>query len=57
MAESVKEMTSKFNKLENFQGVDFRRRQKTMHFLLTTLNVAHVLNTFVPKEKENETLA
>ena len=25
MSESVKEMTSKFSKLEKFQGVDFRR--------------------------------
>ncbi|GKB12525.1 zinc finger, CCHC-type containing protein [Tanacetum coccineum] len=37
--ESVKEMTSKFDKLAKFKGQDFRRWQKKMHFLLTTLKV------------------
>ena len=45
MFESVSEMTSKFIKLEKFQGVDFRRWEKKMHFLLTTLKVVYVLNT------------
>ena len=57
MAESVKEMTSKFTKLEKFQGVDFRRWKKKMHFFLTTLNVVHVLSSFVPEEKGDETPA
>ncbi|KAJ9538836.1 hypothetical protein OSB04_031569 [Centaurea solstitialis] len=57
MAESVKDMTSKFAKLEKFQGVDFRRWQKKMHFLLTTLNVVHVLSSTAPEEKENKTPA
>ncbi|KAJ9552282.1 LOW QUALITY PROTEIN: hypothetical protein OSB04_016327 [Centaurea solstitialis] len=54
MAESVKEMTSKFSKL---QKVDFRRWQKKMHFLLTTLNVVHVLSTPALEENENGTPA
>ncbi|KAL0453982.1 UNVERIFIED_CONTAM: Retrovirus-related Pol polyprotein from transposon TNT 1-94 [Sesamum latifolium] len=32
-------MTAKFSKLDKFEGVDFRRWQKKMHFLLTTLKV------------------
>nr|GEW89539.1 zinc finger, CCHC-type [Tanacetum cinerariifolium] len=43
--ESVKDMTSKFDKLAKFEGQDFRRRQKKMHFLLTTLKVVYVLST------------
>ncbi|KAL4561507.1 hypothetical protein LXL04_033674 [Taraxacum kok-saghyz] len=50
MSESVKEMTSKFSKLEKFYGVDFRRWQKKMHFLLTTLKVVYVLSTPRPAE-------
>ncbi|PWA89720.1 zinc finger, CCHC-type [Artemisia annua] len=54
--DSVKEMTSKFGKLEKFQGNDFRRWQKKMHFLLTTLKVVYVLSTPQPEVIENETL-
>ncbi|KAL9236243.1 hypothetical protein vseg_010939 [Gypsophila vaccaria] len=46
---NAKEMTSKFGKLEKFEGVDFRRWQKKMHFLLTTLKVVYVLSTPIPK--------
>ena len=53
----MKEMTSKFTKLKKFQGVDFRRWQKKMHILLTTLNVVHVLSPSVPEEKGDETPA
>ncbi|XP_024965792.1 uncharacterized protein LOC112505993 [Cynara cardunculus var. scolymus] len=55
-SESVKDMTSKFNKLEKFQGNDFRRWQKKMHFLLTTLKVVYVLSTPMPELMEDETL-
>ncbi|GKB83246.1 zinc finger, CCHC-type containing protein, partial [Tanacetum coccineum] len=34
---TVKEMTTNFGKLDKFEGHDFRRWQKKMHFLLTTL--------------------
>ena len=57
MAQSLQQMTQNFMKLERFDGGNFRRWQKKMHFLLTTLNVAYVLKTLYPKEQENETLA
>ncbi|GKF88426.1 hypothetical protein Tco_0259303, partial [Tanacetum coccineum] len=54
--ESMKDMTSKFDKLEKFEGQDFRRWQKKMHFLFTTLKVVYVLSTPSPVWSENETL-
>ncbi|CAM8909743.1 unnamed protein product [Rhodiola kirilowii] len=45
---SVREMTANFEKLEKFEGVNFRRWQRKMHFLLTTLKVVHVLSTPIP---------
>ncbi|KAL0453978.1 UNVERIFIED_CONTAM: hypothetical protein Slati_1375900 [Sesamum latifolium] len=56
MAESVKEMTAKFSKLDKFEGVDFRRWQKKMHFLLTTLKVVYLLSTPIPEYVEEETV-
>ena len=53
---SVKEPTSNFTKLEKFVGVDFRRWQKKMQILLTTLNVTYVISTPRPEESEIETL-
>ncbi|XP_076922644.1 uncharacterized protein LOC143584487 [Bidens hawaiensis] len=53
--ESVRDMSSKFAKLEKFEGQDFRRWRKKMHFLLTTLKVVYVLSTPFPEEVENET--
>ncbi|GJW06885.1 zinc finger, CCHC-type containing protein, partial [Tanacetum coccineum] len=54
--ESVKDMTSKFDKLEKFEGQDFHRWQKKMHFLLTTLKVVYVMSTPSPVWSENKTL-
>nr|GEX25445.1 hypothetical protein [Tanacetum cinerariifolium] len=54
--ESVKDMTTKFDKLVKFEGQDFRRWQKKMHFLLTTLKVVYVLSTPSPEWHEDETL-
>nr|GFB46346.1 zinc finger, CCHC-type [Tanacetum cinerariifolium] len=54
--ETVKDMTTKFDKLVKFEGQDFRRRQKKMHFLLTTLMVVYVLSTPSPEWHEDETL-
>nr|GEW27018.1 hypothetical protein [Tanacetum cinerariifolium] len=54
--ESVKDMTSKFDKMVKFEGQDFRRWQKNMHFLLTTLKVVYVLSTPSPVWSENESL-
>nr|GEW05472.1 lysine-specific demethylase JMJ25-like isoform X2 [Tanacetum cinerariifolium] len=54
--ESVKDMTTKFDKLVKFEGQDFRRWQKKMHFLLTTLKVVYVLSTPSLEWHEDETL-
>nr|GFB33173.1 retrovirus-related Pol polyprotein from transposon TNT 1-94 [Tanacetum cinerariifolium] len=54
--ESMKDLMSKFDKLEKFKGQDFCRWQKKMHFLLTTLKVVYVLSTPSPIWSENETL-
>nr|GEV05493.1 zinc finger, CCHC-type [Tanacetum cinerariifolium] len=54
--ESVKDMTSKFDKLVKFEGQNFRWWQKKMHFLLTTLKVVYVLSIPSPVWSENETL-
>ncbi|XP_052622725.1 uncharacterized protein LOC128128009 [Lactuca sativa] len=56
---SVKDMTSKFDKLNKFEGQDFRRWQKKMHFLLTTLKAVYVLSTpmpVLPESVEDEPL-
>jgi hypothetical protein len=52
---SLKEMAADFVKLERFDGGNFIRWQKKMHFLLTTLNVVYVLNTPKPEAKKEET--
>ncbi|CAJ2671570.1 unnamed protein product [Trifolium pratense] len=51
---TVKEMTKSFGKLDKFQGQDFRRWQKKMHFMLTTLKVVHVLSTPIPEIGEDD---
>ncbi|KAK9750003.1 hypothetical protein RND81_02G165400 [Saponaria officinalis] len=51
---NVKEMTTNFGKLDKFEGVDFRRWQKKMHFLLTTLKVVYVLSTPMPELSAKE---
>nr|KAJ0201762.1 hypothetical protein LSAT_V11C600301900 [Lactuca sativa] len=55
--DSVKDMTSKFDKLNKFEGQDFRRWLKKMHFLLTTMKVVCVLSTpfpVLPESVEDE---
>ncbi|KAL0445977.1 UNVERIFIED_CONTAM: putative mitochondrial protein [Sesamum latifolium] len=49
-------MTAKFSKLDKFEGVDFRRWQKKMHFLLTTLKAVYVLSTPLPDYMVDETV-
>ena len=49
-------MTSKFAKPYKFEGHGFRRWQKKMHFLLTTLKVVYVLSTPMPEMIEEETV-
>nr|GEV91657.1 zinc finger, CCHC-type [Tanacetum cinerariifolium] len=53
---TVKEMTTNFRKLDKFEGHDFRRWQKKMHFLLTTLKVVYVLTTPMPELVEDATV-
>nr|GEX26802.1 zinc finger, CCHC-type [Tanacetum cinerariifolium] len=53
---TVKDMTMNFGKLNKFKGHDFRRWQKKMHFLLTTLKVVYVLTTPMPELLEDATV-
>ncbi|CAM8968490.1 unnamed protein product [Rhodiola kirilowii] len=53
-AASVREMIANFGKLEKFDRVNFRRWQKKMHFLLTSLKVVHVLSTPMPAADDND---
>ncbi|GKA95330.1 zinc finger, CCHC-type containing protein [Tanacetum coccineum] len=53
---TVKEMTTNFGKLDKFEGHDFRRWKKKMHFLLMTLKVVYVLTTPMPELMEDDTV-
>ncbi|GKA74621.1 zinc finger, CCHC-type containing protein [Tanacetum coccineum] len=53
---TVKEMTTNYGKLYKFEGHDFWRWQKKMHFLLTTLKVVYVLTTPMPELLEDATV-
>ncbi|GJZ12633.1 hypothetical protein Tco_0547863 [Tanacetum coccineum] len=53
---TVKETTTNFGKLDKFEGRAFRRWQKKMHFLLTTLKVVYVLTTLMPELIEDDTV-
>ncbi|GKA02911.1 zinc finger, CCHC-type containing protein [Tanacetum coccineum] len=44
---AMKHMTSNFAKLDKFEGVDFIRRQKKMHFLLSSMSVVYVLTNLI----------
>ncbi|GJW25182.1 zinc finger, CCHC-type containing protein [Tanacetum coccineum] len=50
MAAAMKHMASNFAKLEKFEGVDFQRWQKKMHFLLSSMSVVYVLTTPMPED-------
>ncbi|GKE23909.1 hypothetical protein Tco_1435421 [Tanacetum coccineum] len=47
MAAAMKHMALNFSKLEKFEGVDFRRWQKKMHFLLSSMSVVYMLTTLM----------
>ncbi|GKC45103.1 zinc finger, CCHC-type containing protein, partial [Tanacetum coccineum] len=51
----MKHMVANFSKLDKFEGVDFRRWQKKMHFLLSTISVVYVLNTPIPDDGDDAT--
>nr|GEU68901.1 zinc finger, CCHC-type [Tanacetum cinerariifolium] len=56
-AAAMKHMASSFAKLEKFEGVDFRRWQKKMHFMLFSMSVVYVLTTPMPEDGcENTTV-
>nr|GEX42495.1 zinc finger, CCHC-type [Tanacetum cinerariifolium] len=45
VAAAMKHIASNFSKLDKFEGVDFRRWQKKLHFLLSSMSVVYVLTT------------
>ncbi|KAG2729211.1 hypothetical protein I3760_01G238500 [Carya illinoinensis] len=57
MAHSLREFALEFVKLDRFDGTNFRRWQKKMHFLLANLKVVYVLTTPRPSVNEDETIA
>ncbi|GJX24329.1 hypothetical protein Tco_0228774 [Tanacetum coccineum] len=52
----MKYMALNFAKLDKFEGVDFRRWQKKMHFLLSSVSVVYVLTTSIPEDGEDATV-
>ncbi|KAK0599632.1 hypothetical protein LWI29_007129 [Acer saccharum] len=54
---SLREFAVDFVKLDRFDGGNFIRWQKKLHFLLSTLNVVYVLTTPKPVEHDDETMA
>ncbi|GJX78041.1 zinc finger, CCHC-type containing protein [Tanacetum coccineum] len=55
-AAAIKHMASNFAKLDKFEGVDFRRWQKKMHFLLSSMSVVYVLTTPIPDDGDDATV-
>ncbi|GJZ49688.1 hypothetical protein Tco_0603878 [Tanacetum coccineum] len=49
-AAAMKHMALNFSKLDKFEWVDFRRWQKKMHFLLSSMSVVYVLTTPIPED-------
>nr|GEY21003.1 zinc finger, CCHC-type [Tanacetum cinerariifolium] len=49
-AAATKHITSSFAKLEKFEGVDFKRWQKKMHFMLSSMSVVYVMTTLMPED-------
>ncbi|GJT63729.1 zinc finger, CCHC-type containing protein [Tanacetum coccineum] len=49
-AAAMKHIASNFAKLDKFEGVDFRKWQKKIHFLLSSMSVVYVLTTLIPKD-------
>ena len=56
MASSLRDLAINIVKLGRFNGGNFRRWQKHMHFLLTRFHVAYVLTSRPPQEHDNETV-
>ncbi|GKA39879.1 zinc finger, CCHC-type containing protein [Tanacetum coccineum] len=56
MVAAMKHMVANFLMLDKFEGVDFRRWQKKMHFLLSTMSVVYVLTTPTLQDGHNATV-
>ncbi|GJV05161.1 hypothetical protein Tco_1142132 [Tanacetum coccineum] len=55
-AAAMKHMALNFAKLDKFKGVYFRRWQKKMYFLLSSISVVYVLTTPIPEDRDNATM-
>nr|GFA47188.1 zinc finger, CCHC-type [Tanacetum cinerariifolium] len=55
-ATAMKHMASNFTMLDKFEGMDFRKWQKNVHFLLSSMSVVYVLTTSILEEGENATV-
>ncbi|GJV79512.1 hypothetical protein Tco_1515382 [Tanacetum coccineum] len=56
VAVAMKHMALNFAKLDKFEGVDFRRWQKKMHFLLSSISVVYVLTTHILEDGDDATV-
>nr|GEX42909.1 ribonuclease H-like domain-containing protein [Tanacetum cinerariifolium] len=56
MVTAGQHMVGNFSKLDKFEGVDFRRWLKKMHFHLSTMSVVYVITTPMPEDGENATV-
>nr|GEU68389.1 hypothetical protein [Tanacetum cinerariifolium] len=54
-AAAMEHMASNFVKLDKFKGVDFRRWQKKIHFLISSMSVLYVLTTPIPDDGDDAT--
>ncbi|GJW02423.1 hypothetical protein Tco_1561279, partial [Tanacetum coccineum] len=53
---AMKHMALNFAKLDKFEGVNFRKWQKKMHFLLSNMSVVYVLTTLIPEDGGDDTV-
>nr|GEX42196.1 zinc finger, CCHC-type [Tanacetum cinerariifolium] len=53
---AMKHMSSNFAKLDKFEGVDFRRWQKKMHFLLSSMSVVYMLTTPILEDSGDDAI-
>ncbi|GKD10363.1 hypothetical protein Tco_1190048, partial [Tanacetum coccineum] len=56
MTAAMKHMVANFSKLDKFEGVDSRRWQKKMHFLLSTMSVVYALNPPILDDGDDATI-
>nr|GEU79279.1 zinc finger, CCHC-type [Tanacetum cinerariifolium] len=56
MADTIKHMVANFSKLDKFEGMNFRRWQKKMHFFLTRISVVYVLSIPIHNDSDEATV-